>query len=61
MAKSSRGAGQDRKKVAGGQDYEVNYEKDKMGTSKEAVKKAVKKAGNQRTKVEETLKKGKSK
>lgn len=61
MAKSSRGTGQDRKKVAGGQDYEVNYEKDKMDTSKEAVKKAVKKVGNQRTKVEETLKKGKSK
>lgn len=60
MAKSSRGTSLDRKKVAGGQDYEVRYEKDKMDTSAEEVKKSIKKVGNQRTKVEKDLKKNKS-
>jgi hypothetical protein len=57
MAKSSSGTSQDRKRVAGGQDYEVNYEKEKMNTTGDAVKKAIKKAGNSRKKVEEALKK----
>jgi hypothetical protein len=57
--KSNAGRDQDRKKVAGGQDYEVNYEKDKMGTSKEEVKETIKKAGNSRKKVEEEIKKAK--
>ena len=56
--KSNSGRGQDRRKVAGGQDHEVNYEKEKMNTSGEAVKKTVKKVGNERKKVEEDLKKG---
>ena len=54
---SSRGRGQDRSKVAGGQNYEVNYEKDKMNVKGNEVKKAVKSVGNSRKKVEEKLKK----
>jgi hypothetical protein len=52
MAQTSRGRSQDRKRVAGGQDYEVGYEAEKTGRSKKAVKKAVKRAGNSRRKVE---------
>ena len=57
MAKSSRGRSQDRSKVAGGQDYELQYEKNKTGASKSQIKKAIKTEGNQRKKVEEKLKK----
>jgi len=53
---SSRGRAQDRKKVAGGQDYEVQYESKKTGLSPEKVKKAIKKAGNTRSAVEKKLK-----
>ncbi len=53
--KTSRGASQDRKKVAGGQDYEVKYESAKTGSSGKQVKKAIKSAGNSRTKVEAKL------
>jgi len=52
---TTRGRGQDRSKVAGGQDYEVNYEKDKMNVSAKEVKKAVKSEGNSREKVEKKL------
>jgi len=52
MATTSRGRAQDRAKVAGGQDYEVRHEAKKEGVSKDTVKKAVKKAGNSRKKVE---------
>jgi hypothetical protein len=44
--KTSRGRSQDRRRVAGGQDYEVRYEVKKTGRSKSAVKKAVKKGRN---------------
>lgn len=57
MAKTTRGRSQDRKRVAGGQDYEVNYEAEKTNSSSEQVKKAVKSVGNSRTKVEKKLKK----
>ena len=57
--KSSSGRSQDRRKVAGAQDYEVNYEKDKLNTSSDEVKKAVKNVGNERKNVEEALKKKK--
>ncbi len=53
--KSSRGRQQDRARVAGGQDYEVRYESKKTGRSKAAVKKAVKKVGSSRRKVERRL------
>ncbi|WP_407179746.1 DUF3606 domain-containing protein [Bradyrhizobium sp. STM 3562] len=52
---TSRGRKQDRARVAGGQDYEVRYEAKKTGRSKPAVKKAVKKAGSSRKKVERQL------
>jgi hypothetical protein len=51
---SSRGRKQDRARVAGGQDYEVRYEAKKSGRSKAAVKKAVKKVGNSRRRVEKS-------
>ena len=55
MAETSRGRGQDRAKVAGGQDHEVRYEADKTGKSKGQVKDAVKSAGNSRDAVEKKL------
>jgi hypothetical protein len=55
--RSSRGRGQDRRKVAGGQEYEVNYESKKTGTSTKQVKKAIESAGNERSKVEKKLNK----
>jgi hypothetical protein len=54
---SPRGRSQDRKKVAGGQEHEVNYEKEKMGVSGKQVKDAVNSEGNTRKKVEKKLKK----
>jgi hypothetical protein len=56
MAKrSSQGRKQDRARVAGGQDYEVRYEAKKMEKSKAKVKRAVRKAGPSRKKVERAL------
>jgi Protein of unknown function (DUF3606) len=59
MAKASkttaRGRKQDRARVAGGQDYEVRYEAMKEHRSKAAVKKAVKKVGTSRKRVERGL------
>ena len=52
---SSRGRNQDRKLVAGGQDHEVRYEAKKTSRSKPVVKKAVKKVGNSRKRVEKRL------
>jgi uncharacterized protein DUF3606 len=52
---TSRGRKQDRARVAGGQDYEVRYEGKKTGQSKAAVKKAVKKVGTSRKRVERRL------
>ena len=52
---SSRGRKQDRARVAGRQDYEVRYESRKTRRSKSAVKKAVKKFGNSRKRVERSL------
>jgi hypothetical protein len=53
--RTSRGRNQDRARVAGGQDYEVRYEAKKTRSSKAAVKKAVKKVGNSRKRVEKRL------
>ena len=53
--KTARGRKQDRARVAGGQDYELRYEAKKTGRSKTAVKKAVKKVGNTRKRVERRL------
>ena len=54
---SSRGRGQDRRKVAGGQEHEVNYESKKTGASTKQVKKAIQSAGNERSEVEKKLNK----
>ncbi|MBR0737011.1 DUF3606 domain-containing protein [Bradyrhizobium liaoningense] len=53
--KTARGRKQDRARVAGGQKHEVGYEAKKTGRSASAVKKAVKKIGNTRKKVEKRL------
>jgi len=53
--KSARGRNQDRARVAGGQDYEVRYEAKKTGQSQATVKRAVKKAGPSRKRVERGL------
>lgn len=53
--KTARGRKQDRARVAGGQDYEVAYEAKKTRRSASAVKKAVKKVGSSRKKVESKL------
>jgi hypothetical protein len=52
---SSRGRKQDRSRVAGGQDYEVRYTAKKTKKSAAAVKKAVKKVGRSRKRVERRL------
>jgi Protein of unknown function (DUF3606) len=53
--KTARGRKQDRARVAGGQDYEVRYERKKTGRSAASVKKAAKKVGNSRKRVEKKL------
>jgi hypothetical protein len=53
--KTTRGRKQDRARVAGGQKYEVGYEAKKTGRSATAGKKAVKKVGNARKRVEKRL------
>ena len=53
--KTARGRKQDRAKVAGRQKYEVGYESMKTGRSASVVKKAVKKFGNSRKRVEKRL------
>ncbi|OPY97967.1 hypothetical protein A5906_33965 [Bradyrhizobium sacchari] len=52
---TARGRKQDRARVAGGQDYEVRYEAKKTRRAASAVKKAVKKVGSSRKKVERRL------
>lgn len=53
--RTKRGRSQDRKRVAGGQDYEVRYEAKKTGKSKAEVKRAIKRVGTSRSKVESAL------
>lgn len=53
--KSARGRQQDRARVAGGQDYEVRYTAKKARKSASAVKKAVKKVGSSRKRVEQAM------
>ncbi|MET3970658.1 DUF3606 domain-containing protein [Bradyrhizobium sp. S3.9.1] len=53
--KTARGRKQDRARVAGGQNYEVQYEATKTRKSASAVKKAVKKVGDARKRVEKKL------
>ncbi|WP_081851436.1 DUF3606 domain-containing protein [Bradyrhizobium sp. URHD0069] len=55
MAKkqTSRGRKQDRARVASGQNYEVGYAAEKSRKSEAAVKKAVKKVGSRRKRVDD--------
>jgi hypothetical protein len=53
--KTARGRKQDRARVASGQDYEVRYEAKKTRQSASVVKKAVKKVGNSRKRVDKRL------
>jgi hypothetical protein len=50
-AKSTRGRGQDRRKVAGGQAYEVNYFATKHGITREQARNLISRIGNDRTKL----------
>ncbi|WP_050383042.1 MULTISPECIES: DUF3606 domain-containing protein [Bradyrhizobium] len=50
-----RGRKDDRARVAGGRDYEVSYKLKKTRKSAAPVKKAVKKVGNSRKRVERRL------
>ncbi|WP_050401578.1 DUF3606 domain-containing protein [Bradyrhizobium embrapense] len=52
---TARGRKQDRARVASGQGHEVRYEARKAGKSAGSVKKAVKKVGNSRKRVEQRL------
>lgn len=52
---TTRGLNQDRAKVAAGEDYEVQYEKDKLNVSAQKIKDAVKSEGNSRKKIEKKL------
>ena len=52
---SKRGRAQDRRSVAGGQEHETAYQAQKTGASAEDVKRAVRKVGNSRAKVEREL------
>ena len=54
---TNRGRNQDRSKVAEGQDYELNYEKNKLNVSGEAIKKTIQSTGNSRKKIEAKYKK----
>jgi hypothetical protein len=48
--------GRDRSRVAGDESYELSYLEEKLGVSREQVKAAIAAVGNDRTKVEEYLK-----
>ena len=50
--------GQDRGRVAGGQDWEISYMTQKFNVSKEQVEQAINAVGNSREKVEEYLRQG---
>lgn len=50
-----RGRGQDRDRVAAGQEWEVNYMTQKFNVTAEQVREAVEKVGNSRNKIEEFL------
>ena len=50
--------GRDRQRVAGNEEYEVNYLAQKLNVSTEEIRKAIEKVGNSREKVEEYLRRG---
>jgi len=50
--------GRDRGRVAGNEEYELNYLAQKLNVSVDEVRQAVEKVGNSREKVEEYLRNG---
>jgi hypothetical protein len=48
---------QDRSRVAGDQDFEINYMVEKTGATRQEIEQAIKEVGNSREKVEAFLKK----
>ncbi len=58
--KTKRGA-QDRRTVAGGEKYEVDYEAKKLGVTPAEIKAAIKKVGNDRAKIEAEIRRSKKK
>jgi len=48
----------DRERVAGSEEYEVNYLAQKLNVSAEEVRKAIEQVGNSREKLEEHLQRG---
>ena len=57
--KSKRGRAQDRRLISAKQDWEVAYEAKKTGRSKDDVKRAIKRVGHSRKKVEAALRRKK--
>ena len=57
--KSKRGRTQDRRLISASQDWEIRYEAKKTGRSKDAVKRAIKRVGHSRKKVEAALRRKK--
>jgi len=53
--KNLRG-GQDRSRVSGSEDYELQHLSEKLNVSTDEVRKAIEKVGNNREKIEEYLK-----
>lgn len=53
--RSTRSRAQDRARIAGGQNYEVAYEAKKTGKKPAVVRKAIKKVGNSRKKVNKSV------
>jgi hypothetical protein len=51
--------GRDSSKVSGSESYELSYLQEKLGVSREQVKKAIAAVGNDRDKLEEYLNKNK--
>jgi hypothetical protein len=56
MDNRSKRGGSDRRRVAGGQSWEVNHMKEKFKVSGQQVAGAIRAVGNDRRKVEEYLK-----
>ncbi|MDB5206799.1 MAG: hypothetical protein JWR72_1874 [Flavisolibacter sp.] len=50
--------GRDSSRVAGEENYEIQYIAEKLDVSREAVRQAIEKVGNGRKEIEEYLKKG---
>jgi hypothetical protein len=50
--------GRDRERVAGNEEYEVNFLAQKLNVSAEEVRRAIEQVGNNREKLEEYLRRG---